>query len=291
MQFWKSFLLSLCVISSTHAGPVSSLVIFGDSLSDTGNSYSLSHHRLPAAPYYNGRFSNGPIWIDALPKLYTAKTSKTLRVLNYAFGGAGVLTMKDASFLLNQEIDSYLLSHTPVPADHVLIIWIGANDYLMTPEATKEDVSAIVKTIAKNVTRLVAHGAQHILMVSLPDLGTTPYARALEWETELTQLTAYHNQLLHDQFNQMKKHYPNIEWMYVDAAHLFSDIIRQPLRYGVTNTSEQCLGIAESKDDVATQCSHYIFFDSIHPTDVVQKLMAKYMVKSLLNTVKPSELK
>ena len=283
MQFWKPLLLSFCFTSFTCALPVSTLVVFGDSLSDTGNSYSLSDYRLPAAPYYKGRFSTGPIWIDTLRTLLIAKTTKPLSLLNYAFGGAGVLKMKNASFRLSQEIDSYLLSHTAVPPDHLLIIWIGANDYLMSPEATKEEVRAIVNTIADNVTRLVAHGAQHILLVSLPDLGVTPYARALEWERELTQLTQYHNQLLQHKFDQMQTDYPNLDWLYVDTARLFLDITREPQRYGVTNTREACLDQAKSEHGVATQCDHYVFFDAIHPTAVVQQFMAKQMVKHVLD--------
>ncbi len=282
MQFWKPLLLSFCFTSLAYAVPVSTLVVFGDSLSDTGNSYSLSDYRLPAAPYYKGRFSNGPIWIDTLRALLIAKTSKPLPLLNYAFGGAGVLKMKDASFRLSQEIDSYLLSHTAVPPDHLLIIWIGANDYLMSPEATKEEVHAVVNTIADNVTRLVVHGAQHILIVSLPDLGVTPYARDLEWETELTQLTQYHNQLLQHKFVQMQIDHPNLDWIYVDTARIFLDITSESQRYGVTNTREPCLSQAKSEQGVATQCNHYVFFDAIHPTALIQQLIAKKMVQTVL---------
>jgi phospholipase/lecithinase/hemolysin len=38
------------------------LVVFGDSLSDNGNTFSTAG--LPKAPYYNGRWTNGPNWVD-----------------------------------------------------------------------------------------------------------------------------------------------------------------------------------------------------------------------------------
>jgi hypothetical protein len=41
------------------------LVIFGDSLSDPGN---LPEPARPDAPYVNGRYSNGPIYADILPR-------------------------------------------------------------------------------------------------------------------------------------------------------------------------------------------------------------------------------
>ena len=40
------------------------LYVFGDSYCDVGNLFALTGGAEPAAPYYNGRFSNGPIWLD-----------------------------------------------------------------------------------------------------------------------------------------------------------------------------------------------------------------------------------
>jgi outer membrane lipase/esterase len=41
------------------------LVIFGDSLSDIGNVYILTNYTYPISPpYYQGRFCDGPNWID-----------------------------------------------------------------------------------------------------------------------------------------------------------------------------------------------------------------------------------
>ena len=60
---------------SAHAQPYSGIVIFGDSLSDTGNVRAATGGAFPnlaEGPYFNGRFSNGPIWVDffcSTPKL------------------------------------------------------------------------------------------------------------------------------------------------------------------------------------------------------------------------------
>jgi hypothetical protein len=43
------------------------LVVFGDSLSDNGN--TLSSVGLPKAPYYDGRWTNGPNWVDYFSQL------------------------------------------------------------------------------------------------------------------------------------------------------------------------------------------------------------------------------
>src|SRR5258706_14012127 len=41
------------------------LVVFGDSLSDNGNSFT--QNRTPAPPYFEGRWTNGLNWLDYFP--------------------------------------------------------------------------------------------------------------------------------------------------------------------------------------------------------------------------------
>jgi phospholipase/lecithinase/hemolysin len=41
------------------------LVVFGDSLSDNGNSFA--QNRTPAPPYFEGRWTNGLNWLDYFP--------------------------------------------------------------------------------------------------------------------------------------------------------------------------------------------------------------------------------
>ena len=53
-------------VASASAGPFSSLVVFGDSLSDVGNIASATLGIYPGSTYYNNRFSNGPVWVEAL---------------------------------------------------------------------------------------------------------------------------------------------------------------------------------------------------------------------------------
>jgi hypothetical protein len=44
-----------------------SLYAFGDSYCDVGNLFTATGGAEPAAPYYNGRFSNGPLWLAMWP--------------------------------------------------------------------------------------------------------------------------------------------------------------------------------------------------------------------------------
>ena len=71
--------------ASAQARPFTHLFVFGDSLSDSGNISALTGGLIPASPpYFNGRFSNGPIWVEHLaPALGFAFDSAT----DFALGG------------------------------------------------------------------------------------------------------------------------------------------------------------------------------------------------------------
>src|SRR5262245_59792037 len=74
-------------------GLVGNLVVFGDSLSDAGNASLSTGGALPnPALYYQGRFSDGPIWVDTLAKYLgePAVGPSLAGGLDYAFGGATV---------------------------------------------------------------------------------------------------------------------------------------------------------------------------------------------------------
>ena len=66
------------------AATFSQIYVFGDSLSDTGNSLKATGIP-PSPPYFQGRSSNGPVWSEYLADdLGLTPQQQT----NYAFGGA-----------------------------------------------------------------------------------------------------------------------------------------------------------------------------------------------------------
>ena len=62
------------------ASTFTSVIVYGDSLSDNGNLYALTGQ--PPAPYYNGRFSNGPVAVEYLASTLGVPLS------DFAWGGA-----------------------------------------------------------------------------------------------------------------------------------------------------------------------------------------------------------
>lgn len=160
---WPRRLAALAIgiaahVGSAQAGPYSDLVIFGDSLSDTGNVLSLTQAFTPATPFpvypaAPGRFSNGPVWTEYLAtglglpagaqpaNLLWAGGATPLAIGvpgggNYAYGGArtglgGVAS--PTSGLIGQLINwngapfATTLTRAADP-DALYVLVVGAND-------------------------------------------------------------------------------------------------------------------------------------------------------------------
>ena len=75
--------------SPVRAGMITGIISFGDSLSDVGNTY-LAAGIPQSPPYYQGHYSNGPIWLEYLAsKLGVAAPAPSLAGgLDNAWGGA-----------------------------------------------------------------------------------------------------------------------------------------------------------------------------------------------------------
>lgn len=267
---WALLLLSVSVC----AQPISKLVIFGDSLSDNGNSYEYSHHQKPPSPmYYRGRYSNGPIWVDYVRDQLASHPV----LLNYAFGGAGVLQSQPHAFTLSQEVDSYLLAHRKPPESNSwFVIWIGANDYLAHPDATPATANKVVTEIERNALRLAQHGAQHIILLALPDLGHTPFAQDLDLQIPLFDISETHNRLLKDRVGQLQTKFSKIDWQYRNANQVLVHLVSHSKQYAMNHIAKRCFepGIGQHKVD----CSGYVFFDQFHPTTQIHKMFAQQFI-------------
>lgn len=284
---WYSIMKRICaglallwVAVVVWAQPISKFVIFGDSLSDNGNSYQYSHHQKPPKPmYYEGRYSNGPIWIDYVHNMLL-RNKKSPTLLNYAFGGAGVLQSQAQAFTLSQEVDSYLLAHRKPPEAHSwFVIWIGANDYLLHPDVAPDAANKVVAEIERNVVRLAQHGARHVSILALPDLGLSPFAQDLELQIPLSAISQKHNLLLKACVARLQARFPKIDWQYVDVNQIWAQLVSHPKQYGFTHTTERCT--EPGTNPHRSHCEKYIFFDQFHPTTQVHKIFAQQFILKL----------
>ena len=289
-----SFLLA----SVLHAAPLHHIVVFGDSLSDNGNLYELMKHQLPQSPpYYEGRFSDGPVWAEHLVKSYYPNNPDQY-LLDYAVGGAGVSEEDDEVLLtLKKQVNNYLLAHHNLAnADDLYVVWIGANNYLGLPEDTEQALREVNEGIVHSVQNLVEKGARHILFFNLPDLGKTPVATEFDTAEIMGYFSSQHNEMLYQSFLSLKNVYPELDWIYFDLNSVFTEAINNPADYGFTNVTDVCTNSVA--DDLtrksllkmvaqvtpksnSTACNGYLFFDLVHPTGFAHRLIAEKLRQQL----------
>ncbi len=130
--------LVLSPIAAQAANPTfSNIYVFGDSYNDVGNLFIGSGGTVPGAPYYKGRFSNGPLWIEHIGNTWGIPITPSLAGGNdYAFGGAEVtadVPVGGGKFIpsVPHQVAQYLLDHKGKADPNALyILEGGGNDII-----------------------------------------------------------------------------------------------------------------------------------------------------------------
>lgn len=285
-------LFALLFSGLLFANPLKDIVVFGDSLSDNGNIYEFMGRKLPESPpYYDGRFSNGLLWVEHLTKSYFPKNPEA-HLHDYAFGGAGVTEdiEEEDLFSLRREINVYLADHQgKAEEDSLFVVWIGANNYLGLPDDMEETVTAVNSGIVRDLKYLADAGAKHILVVNLPDLGKTPAAHEFGAEETLSNYSQRHNELLLNAIHGLTQTYPQVQWIHFDANGGVKGFIDSPEQYGFKNVTQSCYDTLIDKHASNTMlsiaakvqvkpgvlCDDYLFFDRVHPTSPAHRMLAE----------------
>lgn len=269
-QFSLACLLVITIIMlfADRAHAYSQIVAFGDSLSDNGNFFALTG--LPSAPYVNGRFSNGPVWVETL----AANLGTTLD--DRAVGGAttGTVNTNGVGGGITDQFGQYL-SEGPADPNALYTVFGGANDFLSL--GPSDDPAAAIGIAVSNLLTgiggLMSAGAQHFLVVNLPDLGLTPRSLGSpDGGTGATIISSIFNSSL--AFN-LGLSFPAADINIVDSFALLQNAVNNPGLFGLTNVTEPCFdGDALPTPTLCGNPDDYLFWDSIHPTNTTHNALA-----------------
>ncbi len=273
-----AWLLSCLLPLPVLAQSIEGINIFGDSLVDNGNAFRATGGQVPPSPpYFNGRFSNGPVWVEGFTtelKLPAGTTN------NFAVGGATSGTGNTINVALpglTTQLDAFLLSSPTVNPNQLFVIWAGANDYIgggITNPAT------VVGNLSTASQRLVNAGAQQILVPNLPDLGKIPAGLADPVQSAgLSQLSAAHNSGLRTSLQALSQQNPNLSIVPTDMAALFNAVITNPARFGFTNVTQPCLNTTTGA--VCASPDTFLFWDPLHPTAAGHRLISAYALDTV----------
>ena len=263
--------------TSAKADPFSSVIVYGDSLSDNGNLYALSGY--PPPPYYQGRLSNGPVAVEQLaanlgvPLHDFAYIGATSGVGNYSDGGTQTTVGYAGLPGLEAEValSAPLLASSALVSTSLFVVWGGANDFITggSPYTAASNIDAIVAT-------LEGDGATHILVPGVPNLGLTPefYGSSIATAYSIAFDTALQATLPHGA-------------TYVDTFNLLANVEANPSAYGFTNATSACF----TGTMLCSSPNSYLFYDNFHPTTAGDSLVAaEFQAAATGVTPEPSSL-
>ena len=240
-------------------GPFSRVYSFGDSLSDNGNQFSMSWY--PPDPYWEGRFSNGPVWVEQLAAVLRLEEDG---LKNFATGGATTTTVHTA-----QVQPLVVASGGQLPGDALYLYWAGANDLLtLLSNPTGNPFFIVLNAMNQTsaaLNSLAGAGARNIVVANLPDFSKIPRVKALNDPTlipAIQTLVEFYNGRLASTIALVESQ-TGLDIIEVDTYSLVQNIHADPRRYAITNVEESVLlpggGLRRGAEG-------YLYFDDIHPT-------------------------
>lgn len=284
-----SVAVPLAIAEEAMAASFTSQYVFGDSLVDDGNFLDFSGGTFPPQEYYyQGRFSNGQVFVELLPeKLGFEYDSEH----NFAFGGSGTgnnhIEPTLGSLLgLPAQIDTFLGQEDAIASDALFIVSSGANDYFSSlnfEDGIDDEIQFSVTNLEQAITRLSHAGAVNFLVSSLPDLSRVPInldAPPVE-RSLLGELSKAHNLALQN-----------------SVAALSEDLAIDITLFDLDRVYEQdfglILGSACTDINIATVASNppteicdnpdeHLFWDLSHPTAVGHEVLAELAAAALIS--------
>jgi len=318
---WLATGLLTMAVQPAQAGlrTLEKLFVFGDSLTDTGNSWALTGNAFPPEPdYYQGRASNGPVSPEYLWQLFnpgsTGPGPSSSGGTNYAINGSttGLVNynyLRGSSYAVFKDqgaapqLSSFINGNPSFnPSTSLFMVWLFPNDVLSWL-TTGEDAGTVsggapqtvnaqslivngINNIATMITQLAARGATEFLVPNMPDLGQTPLFRNDPSASPLlSALTVAFNSNLDPVLQSLQANLPGVEISRFQTDDLFAQVIADPNSYGFTNVTDACM--IPSPYTVCANPDQYLFWDDFHPTTAAQRLISQNFYAATVETPGP----
>ena len=300
--FWLCSVLCLAATLHAQTAPAfTSIVVFGDSLSDTGNvahltqSATLGTIRYPSdlpalsIDYTDGRFTDGAdtqppaeayfgVWIEQLAASFAAKPTVINSLdggTNYAYGDAttantattvteGPLSISIPN--MGQQVTAYLATNPAPNAGTLYVLWGGSNDVLDAAEAGNDPVAAAGTAVTNElalVQQLMAAGATNFLIPNIPPLGATPEGAASGAGTALNNASVAFATGLAQGLNALQQSATGTG----QTLNIYQPDILTLFSTVATNPMAVGLGnVTSLAQNISGDPDTYLIWDGIHPT-------------------------
>jgi outer membrane lipase/esterase len=266
----------------------SSFFVLGDSLSDDGNVFAATEGATPQSPpYFEGRFSDGPVFTDHLAEGF-ASTG------NLAFGGAEAVDDGDEIPDLPAQLG--LLSQVDPAAfgeDGLVTLLFGGNDAFGAVGSDEEEVAAAEEAAAAVVAgaeTALGLGLSKAAVLSLPRLDTAPLYALFQPDLadEASLFEEAFNAALAAGVEGLRN--DGLDVQLIDSQAFFADLTADPGAFGLDEPVLPCLFPSDEAAaafgqprlcDLEAEAPGRAFFDSVHPSGTVHAAFADYVEAQL----------
>jgi len=262
-------LLAASMTAQAETPKYDALYVFGDSYCDVGNLFLATGGAEAGPPYYNGRFSNGPIWLDHVAGFLSVPLKPSLAGgTDNAFGGAWVTEGKSVTGVpsVPEQVELFLSQHGG-KADHnaLYILEGGGNDILDTTTGSPEELGRhIAEGLAYSEFLLREAGARHFIIPDLFNVGLLPAAAGnVSFATSASAAT---DKKL-DELLAFEQFVEGIHIVRMNVFSLLNAVVTDPSHFGFTNITDPCLTTTTIPITVCADPDHTLFWDTHHPTE------------------------
>ena len=314
--FSSSVALSLLSCAALAQAPgIDRVVLFGASLTDTGNGFvwlsqpanqacgtplnvppydALDEFAIPDGPYAKGghHITNGATWAEGMARSLAlagnarpAFANPGMKASNYAVGGARAVAGYPCRFNLPDQVSAYLADFHQTSPGTLVAMEIGGNDVrdALVAAAYGQDPAPYVQnalfSVGNSVATLYAYGARRFLMLNVPDIGKAPAVRLLGPAAVAGggALSMLYNFNLAQLSQQLMLGLPGSDIRILDIHATLDAIVANPGAYGFANVSDACV----TPKQPGFECKKpdtYVFWDGIHPTKAVHEIIARQAI-------------
>ncbi|MBI4324094.1 MAG: SGNH/GDSL hydrolase family protein [Chloroflexi bacterium] len=275
-----TLLLAGWLLPVVPAHAYDALYAFGDSLTDTGNNPA------PPGEYYEGRFSNGPLWVEYL----SAKLGLTYDPTHNLAQSGG-----ETSDALNQ---TGRLTAPVNPAGALYVIWAGGNDFIhhfaqgLNETFWNGQINQAVANLTNAVQVLYGKGARTVLVPNQVDLSRIPLVLnplvPPVLRTYLSNKVSQFNSALAAALQTVRQAQPDLQLISPDVRAKFDELLANLGAYGFSKA-----GVDALFDPLLLDKSfngpgwNYVFWDPIHPTSKSHALVADWFYEAVAMALRP----
>jgi len=294
-----AFVFALSHAHHALAQDFNRLLVFGDSLSDTGNLASVTAD-FPF-PFFENRISNGPVLVDYLAAELGLEASASRHVTtsnggdNFAISGGNILGSDTED--LSSQVSAFLNRERVQPrglSEALVFVMMGGNDLrdlrsLRSATLASDRIDLILANLDAQFSLLYQAGARSFLVSNVADIGAIPESIALRVSDPDVSLRARryvqeYNQKLEVLVESWSQK-PSVRLSFFDLFSEFDRVISNASSFGFTRTEVGCFQIDgfrfDSECRFGTRFDRFVFFDNIHPSARLNQIVSSALISQI----------